>query len=71
MAEISYINIDDFTVAYCVKNPAQEKTIFFIHDWGIRNRALSANRGHNGLRHWPYLGPATRPAARNAREHAL
>ncbi|MBC7422701.1 MAG: alpha/beta hydrolase [Ferruginibacter sp.] len=53
MAEISYVNIDDFTVAYRVENPAQEKTIFFIHgnscssrSWNnqIKNEALSGYR---------------------------
>ncbi|MBC7509268.1 MAG: alpha/beta hydrolase [Ferruginibacter sp.] len=53
MAEISYSNIDHFTVAYRIENPAQEETIFFIHgnscssrSWynQIKSEALSGYR---------------------------
>ncbi len=39
MAEISYVTIDHFTIAYRIENPAQQETIFFIHGNSFSSRS--------------------------------
>ena len=39
MANISYVNIEGFKLAYRIENPAQNKTIFFIHGNSCSSRS--------------------------------